>query len=68
MAESLLDGLSLWFEMQFMFYQFSRNSKHVSRLSSEDVPIFMEEFDECYFLFRVQVIPHMSNLGGLLCG
>jgi hypothetical protein len=38
------------------------NSRHVSRLLCEDVPIFREEFDECKFLFRIQIIPHMSNL------
>jgi hypothetical protein len=48
--------------------QFPRNSRHVSRLPCEDVPIFLEEFDEREFLFVVQVISHVSNLGGLLRG
>jgi hypothetical protein len=51
-----------------MLYQFPRNSRHVSRLPCEDVPIFLKEFDEREFLFGVQVIAHMSNLGVLLHG
>jgi hypothetical protein len=39
--------------MQFMLNQFSRNSRHVSRLSCENVPIFLDEFDEHNFLFRI---------------
>jgi hypothetical protein len=53
MVESLLDGLSLWVEMKFILNQFSRNSRHVSRLPCEDVPIFLEEFDERKFIFGV---------------
>jgi hypothetical protein len=68
MTKSLLDGLDLRVEMQFVLNQFARNSRHVSRLPCEDVPIFVKEFDERMLLFRVQVISHMSNLGGLLCG
>jgi hypothetical protein len=68
MAESLLDGLGLWVEMQFMLIQFPRNSRHVSRLPCEDVPIFLEEFDEREFLFVVQIIAYVSNLGRLLHG
>jgi hypothetical protein len=51
-----------WFAVSI----FPRNSKHVSRLPCEDVPIFLEEFDEREFLFGVKTVPHMSNLGGLL--
>jgi hypothetical protein len=36
-----------------MLNQFPRNSRHVSKLSCEDVPIFLEEFDEHKFLFGV---------------
>jgi hypothetical protein len=54
--------------MQFMLNQFPRNSKHVSRLPCVDVPIFMEEFKEREFLFGIQTIAYMSNLGRLLCG
>jgi hypothetical protein len=53
MAESLLDWLGLWVQMQFMLNQFPRNSRHVSRLPCEDVPIFLEEFDEREFLFGI---------------
>jgi hypothetical protein len=53
MAESLLDRLGLQVEMQFMLNQFPRNSRHVNRLPCEDIPIFMEEFDEREFLFEV---------------
>jgi hypothetical protein len=66
MAESLLDGLGLRVEMRFIVNQFPRNSRHVSRLPCEDVPIFLEEDDEREFLFGVQVISHASNLRGLL--
>jgi hypothetical protein len=51
--ESMFDRLGLRVEMQFMLNQFPRNSRHVSRLSCEGVPIFLEEFDECEFLFGV---------------
>jgi hypothetical protein len=45
MAESLLDRLGLGIQMKFVLNQFLRNSRHVSRLPCEDVPIFLEEFD-----------------------
>jgi hypothetical protein len=67
-AESLLDGLALWVEMQFMLNQLPRNSRHVSRHPCKNVPIFLEEFDEHDFLSGVQVISHVSNLGRLLRG
>jgi hypothetical protein len=51
-----------------MLNQFPRNSKHVSRLSCEDVPIFLEEFDECELLFGIQIVAHVSNLVTLLLG
>jgi hypothetical protein len=51
-----------------MLNQFPRNSRHVGRLSCEDVPIFLEEFDEHEFLFGVQTISHVSNLRGLIRG
>jgi hypothetical protein len=68
MMESLLDGLGLRVEMQFVLNQFPRNYKHVNRFPCEDVPILLEEFDEREFLFGVQVIAHMSNLARLLRG
>jgi hypothetical protein len=46
--------------------QLPKNSRHVSRLSYKDVPIFLEEFNECEFLFGVHIIAHVSNLGGFL--
>jgi hypothetical protein len=51
--------------MQFMLNQFPRNSRHVSRLLCEDVPIFLEEFYEHEFLFGIQTIAHVSDLGRL---
>jgi hypothetical protein len=54
--------------MQFMLNQFPRNSRHVSGLPCEDVPIFLEEFDECEFLFGIQTVAYVSNLGRLLRG
>jgi hypothetical protein len=54
--------------MQFMFNQFPRNSRHVSGLPCEDVPIFLEEFDEREFLYGIQTIAYMSDLGRLLHG
>jgi hypothetical protein len=56
MVEFLLDGLGLQVQMQFMLNQFPRNSRHVSRLPCEDVPIFLEEFDEREFLFGIQTV------------
>jgi hypothetical protein len=54
--------------MQFMLNQFPRNSRHVSRLPCEEVPIFLEEFDEREFLFGVQIVAYVSNLGRFLRG
>jgi hypothetical protein len=54
--------------MQFMLNQFPRNSKHVNRLPCEDVPIFVEEFDECEFLFGIQIVAYVSNLERFLHG
>jgi hypothetical protein len=54
--------------MQFMLNQFPRNSRHISGLPCVDIPIFLEEFDEREFLFGVQVIGHVINLGKLLHG
>jgi hypothetical protein len=34
-------------------------------LPYEDVPIFLEEFDKCEFLFGIQTAPHVSNLRGV---
>jgi hypothetical protein len=52
--------------MQFVLNQFPRNSRYVSRLPCEDIPIFLEEFDKREFLFRIQIIAYVSNLGRLL--
>jgi hypothetical protein len=51
-----------------MLSQYPRNPRHVSRLSCEDVTIFLEEFDEREFLFGVQIIAYLSDHGGLLRG
>jgi hypothetical protein len=42
--------------MLFMINQFPRKSRHVSRLSYKDVPIFLELFDEREFLFGIQIV------------
>jgi hypothetical protein len=52
--------------MEFMLNQFPRNSRHVSRLSYKDVPIFLEEFDEREFIFGIKCVAYMSNLGRFL--
>jgi hypothetical protein len=49
-----------------MLNQFPGNTGHVNMLLWEDAPIFLEEFDKREFLFEVQVIAHVSNLGRLL--
>jgi hypothetical protein len=54
--------------MQFVLNQFSRNSRHVSRLPCEDVPIFLEKFDEREFLFGIQIVAYVSNLGRFIRG
>jgi hypothetical protein len=51
-----------------MLNQFLTNSRHVSRLLCEDVSIFLEEFDEREFLFGIQIVAYVSNLGRLLRG
>jgi hypothetical protein len=54
--------------VKFGLNQFPRNSRHVSKLPCEDVPIFLEEFDEREFLFGIQIVAYVSNLGRLLRG
>jgi hypothetical protein len=51
-----------------MLNQFPRDSRHVSRLPCEDVPIFLEEFDESKFLFWIQTVTDVSHLGRFLRG
>jgi hypothetical protein len=46
--------------------QLPRDSWHVSRLPCEDVPIFLKEFDEREFLFGIQSVAYVSNLGWFL--
>jgi hypothetical protein len=48
--------------MKFVLNQFPRNSRHISRLPCEYIPIFLEEFDECEFLFGIQGVAYVSNL------
>jgi hypothetical protein len=64
-SKALLDGLGNGVDVKFMLYQFPRNSRHVSELPCEDVPIFLEEFDESEFLFGIQIVSHMSDFGGV---
>jgi hypothetical protein len=52
--------------MQFMLNQFPKNFGHISRLPYEDIPIFLEEFDEHEFPFVVQILAYVSNLGRFL--
>jgi hypothetical protein len=66
MPESLLDKLGLWVHMEFMLNQFPRDSRPISRLPCKDVPIFLEEFDEREFLFGIQCVAYVSNLGRFL--
>jgi hypothetical protein len=51
----LLDGLCVWLHIQLMLNQVRRDSSHISRFRSEDVPIILEELDELAFLFRIQL-------------
>jgi hypothetical protein len=56
----------LWVQMEFVLNQFPRDSWHVNRLPCKDVPIFLEEFDDREFLFRIQGAAYVSNLGRFL--
>jgi hypothetical protein len=56
----------MWVQMEFMLNQLPRDSRHVSILLSKDVPIFLEEFDEHEFLFGIQGVAYVSNLGRFL--
>jgi hypothetical protein len=51
-----------------MLNQLPRNSWHVSRLPCKDVPIFLEKFDEHEFLFGIQIVAYVSNLGRFFSG
>jgi hypothetical protein len=66
-SELLLDRLGMWVQLEFMFNQFHRDSRHVGRLPCKDVPIFLEEFDEREFLFGIQGLTYVSSLGRFLC-
>jgi hypothetical protein len=68
MSNALFDRLGIGINVKFVFYQFSRNSRHVSGLPCKDVPIFLKEFNECEFLFRIQIVSHMSDFGGVTQG
>jgi hypothetical protein len=48
--------------MEFVLSQFPRDSRQVSRLPCKNVPIFLKEFDEREFLFRIQGVAYVSNL------
>jgi hypothetical protein len=63
MSKVFLDRLGIGVDVKFVLYRFPRNYRHVSSLPCEDVLIFLEEFDEREFLFRIQTVPHMSDLG-----
>jgi hypothetical protein len=65
MTKVLLDGLGVGANVMSMPNQFYKNSRYVSRLPYEDVPIFLKEFDKREFLFSMQIVPYMSDLGGL---
>jgi hypothetical protein len=52
--------------MEFVLNQLPRDSRHVSKLLCKDVPIFLEEFDEREFLFGIQGVAYVSNLGRFL--
>jgi hypothetical protein len=40
-----------------MLNQLPRDSRHVSKLPCEDVPIFLDEFDEREFLLGSRLLP-----------
>jgi hypothetical protein len=42
--------------------KFPRDSRHVNMLPCKNVPIFLEEYDEHEFLFRVQTVAYVSHL------
>jgi hypothetical protein len=65
MTNVLFDRLGFGVDVKFVLYQFPRNSCHVSGLPCKDVPIFLERFDDCEFLFGIQTISHVSDLRGI---
>jgi hypothetical protein len=65
-SESLLDGLGVRVQMEFVLNQLARDSGHVRMLPCKDVPIFLEEFDEHEFLYGIQFVAYVSNLGRFL--
>jgi hypothetical protein len=54
--------------MQFVLNQFPMDFRHVSMLPCEEVPIFLEKFNECKFLFGIHTVAHVSHLGRFLRG
>jgi hypothetical protein len=67
-SKALLDRLGIGVNVKFVLYQFPRNSRHISRLPCEHVLIFLEEFDEREFLFRIRIVPHESDFEGVTRG
>jgi hypothetical protein len=65
-SKSFLDRLGLWVQMEFVLNQFPRDSRHVSRHPCEDVSIALEKFGESEFLFGIQGVAYVSNLGRFL--
>jgi hypothetical protein len=65
-SESLLNGLGVWVQKEFVLNQFHMDSWHVSRLPCKDVSIFPKEFDKREFLFGIQGVAYVSNLGRFL--
>jgi hypothetical protein len=63
----LLGGLGEWVQVELVLNQFPRDSKHVNRLPCKDVLVFLDEFDEHKFLFGIQGVAYVSNLGRFLC-
>jgi hypothetical protein len=52
--------------MDFMLNKLPRDPRHVSRLPCIDIPFLLEEFDEHEFLFGIQGVAYVRNLGRFL--
>lgn len=64
--KGLLDWLCALDDIDGVLGKFPWDTRHVNRLPSKDVPIFMEELDERAFLLGRKVDRDLSSLGWVL--
>ena len=62
-TKKLLDRFKLGINIKSVLSEFPRYTWHVRRFPCKDVPVLMDELDECAFLFQIQVNTDAKLLG-----